>query len=109
MMAVEDVNKMKGKNSVRFIHCLLFLRNEFTNTVAKILTSLFFPPQFQHFIKVADLKKINVTSSINKCRVVWLSHHSLAQNNYDLQNIIVECGLALSLRRTHKIITTSKK
>jgi len=57
MMAVEDVNKMKGKNSVRFIHCLLFLRNEFTNTVAKILTSLFFPPQFQHFIKVAELKK----------------------------------------------------
>ncbi len=35
----------------------LFLRNEFTNTVAKILTSLFFPPQFQHFIKVAELKK----------------------------------------------------
>ena len=58
MMTVEeDVNKMKGKNSVRFIHCLLFLRNEFTNTVAKILTSLFFPPQFQHFIKVAELKK----------------------------------------------------
>jgi hypothetical protein len=57
MMAVEDVNKMKGKNSVRFIHCLLFLRNEFTNTVAKILTSLFFPPQFQHFNKVAELKK----------------------------------------------------
>jgi hypothetical protein len=57
MMAVEDVNKMKGKNSVRFIHCLLFLRNEFTNTVAKILTSLLFPPQFQHFIKVAELKK----------------------------------------------------
>jgi hypothetical protein len=57
MMAVEDVNKMKGKNSVRFVHCLLFLRNEFTNTVAKILTSLFFPPQFQHFIKVAELKK----------------------------------------------------
>ena len=57
MMAVEDVNKMKGKNSVRFIHCLLFLRNEFTNTVAKILTSLFFQPQFQHFIKVAELKK----------------------------------------------------
>jgi hypothetical protein len=57
MMTVEDVNKMKGKNSVRFIHCLLFLRNEFTNTVAKILTSLLFPPQFQHFIKVAELKK----------------------------------------------------
>jgi hypothetical protein len=58
MMTVEeDVNKMKGKNSVRFIHCLLFLRNEFTNTIAKMLTPLFFPPQFQHFIKVAELKK----------------------------------------------------
>ena len=57
MMAVEDLNKMKGKNSVRFIHSLLFLRNEFTNTIAKMLTSLFFPPQFQHFIKVAELKK----------------------------------------------------
>jgi hypothetical protein len=61
MMTVEDMNKMKGKNSVAFT-AFFILRTELNNANAKMLMSLSVSPlhaapQFQYFNKVAELKK----------------------------------------------------
>ena len=58
-----------------------------------------------------NLEKINVQwimTSKKKCRVVWPSHHRLAQNTYDLEKINVEWSGPLTFV-SPKIIKTSKK
>ena len=53
--------------------------------------------------------KIIMTSSINKCRVVWPSHHSFGQNNYDLQKIIMrKTFIKIKLLPPLKIYETMK-